>query len=155
MITLASVFSYIILSASVGLGCSSNANSVLLFEIIEKESLLEHVRRVSPHFQKRLHQLRKLPIVVDTRGLGLIGCVEGRIIDPSCPEALSLDHKLGARIDKHCQALGLIVRPLLNMCVFSPPLIITMEQIDQMFEILEQGILRASEDLQEEGLWKG
>jgi len=33
-------------------------------------------------------------------------------------------------------------------------LIITMEQIDQMFDILEQGILRASEELREEGLWK-
>ena len=76
-------------------------------------------------------------------------------MDSSRPEDLALDYELGARIDKHCQALGLIVRPLLNMCVCSPPLIITMEQIDQMFEILEQGILRASEELREEGLWKG
>ena len=133
----------------------SSAAALKNIEIIEKESLLEHVKDVSPHFQKRLHQLRKLPIVGDTRGLGLIGCVEGRIIDPLCPEALSMDHKLGALIDRHCQELGLIVRPLLNMCVFSPPLIITIEQIDQMFEILEQGILRASEELREEGLWKG
>ena len=54
----------------------------------------------------------------------------------------------------HCQALGLIVRPLLNMCVFSPPLIITSEQIDEMFNLLEQGILGATEDLRSEGLWK-
>ena len=46
------------------------------------------------------------------------------------------------------------MRPLLNMCVFSPPLIITRKQIDEMFEILEQGILRASEELRLEGLWK-
>jgi len=130
----------------------SSAAALKNIEIIEKESLLEHVKDVSPHFQKRLHQLRKLPIVGDTRGLGLIGCVEGRIIDSSRPEALSMDHKLGALIDRHCQELGLIVRPLLNMCVFSPPLIITIEQIDQMFEILEQGILIASEELREEGL---
>ena len=115
---------------------------------------MEHVRRVSPHFQLRLHELRRLPIVGDTRCLGLIGCVEGRISNPSRPDALKLDHELGARIDRHCQELGLIVRPLLNMCVFSPPLIITREQIDEMFEILEQGILRASEELSREGLWK-
>ena len=61
---------------------------------------------------------------------------------------------MGARIDRHCQALGLIVRPLLNMCVFSPPLIITSEQIDEMFNLLEQGIIGATEDLRSEGLWK-
>jgi len=49
----------------------------------------------------------------------------------------------------------LIVRPLWNMCVFSPPLIITPEQIDEMFNILEQGILRTAEELIQEGLWKG
>ena len=123
-------------------------------EIIEKEGLLEHVRQVTPHFQHRLNELRKLPLVGDTRGAGLIGCVEGRIVDPDNPEALKIDLEMGTRIDRHCQALGLIVRPLLNMCVFSPPLIISSEQIDEMFNILEQGILKATEDLRREGLWK-
>ena len=123
-------------------------------EIIEHEGLLEHVRQVTPHFQNRLRELRKLPLVGDTRGAGLIGCVEGRIVDPDNPDALEIDLEIGARIDMHCQALGLIVRPLLNMCVFSPPLIITSEQIDEMFNLLEQGILGATEDLRSEGLWK-
>ena len=123
-------------------------------EIIENEGLLEHVRQVTPHFQNRLKELRKLPLVGDTRGAGLIGCVEGRIVNPDNPDALEIDLEMGARIDRHCQALGLIVRPLLNMCVFSPPLIITSEQIDEMFNLLEQGILEATEDLRREGLWK-
>ena len=80
--------------------------------------------------------------------------VEGRIGDPNNPDALEIDLEMGARIDRNCQALGLIVRPLLNMCVFSPPLIITSEQIDEMFNLLEQGILEATEDLRREGLWK-
>ena len=123
-------------------------------EIIENEGLLEHVRQVTPHFQNRLKELRKLPLVGATRGAGLIGCVEGRIVDPDNPDALEIDLEMGARIDRHCQALGLIVRPLLNMCVFSPPLIITSEQIDEMFNLLEQGILEATKDLRREGLWK-
>jgi len=124
-------------------------------EIIENEGLLEHVREISPYFQQRLRELRKLPLVGDTRGVGLVGCIEGCIVDPDNPDALAMDIVMGSRIDKHCQALGLIVRPLLNMCVFSPPLIITPEQIDEMFNLLEQGILRATEDLHQEGLWKG
>ena len=34
------------------------------------------------------------------------------------------------------------------------PLIITSEQIDEMFKILEKGILKATDDLRHEGLWK-
>ena len=107
-------------------------------EIFENEGILDHVRQVSPHFLERLHALRESPIVGNTRGLGLVGCVEGRL--PMEGDRLALDREFGQRVDKRCEALGLIVRPLVNMCVFSPPLIITERQIDEMFDILEQAI---------------
>ena len=107
-------------------------------EIFENEGILDHVRQVSPHFLERLHALRESPIVGNTRGLGLVGCVEGRL--PMEGDRLALDREFGQRVDKRCEALGLIVRPLVNMCVFSPPLIITERQIDEMFDVLEQAI---------------
>ena len=107
-------------------------------EIIENEGILDHVRQVSPHFLERLHALRESPIVGNTRGLGLVGCVEGRL--PMEGDRLALDREFGQRVDKRCEALGLIVRPLVNMCVFSPPLVITERQIDEMFDVLEQPI---------------
>ncbi|MGI9353141.1 MAG: aminotransferase [Rhizobiaceae bacterium] len=115
-------------------------------EIIDEENLLEHVQTVSPHFQKRLHGLRDLPMVVDTRGAGLMGCVECSLPESSGTQ-LGKDKEIGALIDEHCQEMGLIVRPLINMCVFSPPLIITKDQIDEMFDILEAGIRKAAKDL--------
>ena len=107
-------------------------------EIFEREGLLEHVRAVSPHFLERLHALREHPIVGDTRGAGLVGCVEGRFSGDG--DRLALDREFGSRIDRKCEELGLIVRPLVNMCVFSPPLVITEAQIDEMFDILERAI---------------
>ena len=106
-------------------------------EIIEQENLLEHVRELSPHFQNRVKKLGRLPIVCDTRGMGLMGCVECSV---DADDQLESDKEIGARIDEHCQKLGLIVRPLINMCVFSPPLVITKAQVDEMFDILEEGI---------------
>ena len=50
------------------------------------------------------------------------------------------------RLDEVCNDMGLIVRPLINMCVFSPPLIISRSQIDDMFEILEQAIIKVSKE---------
>lgn len=121
-------------------------------EILERDGVLEHVLEVTPLFQERLHDLRKMPIVGDTRGMGLVGCVEC-IADPSSPDPLELDKIVGSQIDLRCQERGLILRPIINMCVFSPPLIISADQINRMFDILEAGIRHATDDLVEQGLW--
>ncbi|MEM7068114.1 MAG: aminotransferase [Pseudomonadota bacterium] len=124
----------------------SAAAALKTIEIMEEEKILEHTREVAPHFQKRLNDLMKLPLVVDTRGAGLCGCVECSIPGKS-EDQLDRDKEIGGLIDEHCQEMGLIVRPIINMCVFSPPLIITRDQIDEMFDILEEGIRRTANDL--------
>lgn len=110
--------------------------------IIEDEQILEHVKAVSPHFQTRLRRLRKFAIVGDVRGRGLLGCIEGR------PETdgtdLAAQRKLGTLLDEVCEEMGLLVRPLINMAVFSPPLIITLAEIDEMFDILEAALERVT-----------
>ena len=110
--------------------------------IIEDEQILEHVKAVSPHFQTRLQRLRKFAIVGDVRGRGLLGCIEGR------PETdgtdLAAQRKLGTLLDEVCEEMGLLVRPLINMAVFSPPLIITLAEIDEMFDILEAALERVT-----------
>lgn len=121
-------------------------------EIMERDGVLEHVREISPLFQERLHALRELPIVGDTRGMGLVGCVECNA-DRSSVDTLELDKVVGAQIDLRCQEMGLIVRPIINMCVFSPPLIISSDQINEMFDILHKSIRIATDDLAAQGLW--
>ena len=49
---------------------------------------------------------------------------------PNDDNPLSLDLKVGEIIDKHCQKLGLLLRPAINMCILSPPLIINKNDID-------------------------
>ncbi|MEZ7812913.1 MAG: putrescine aminotransferase [Paracoccaceae bacterium] len=110
-------------------------------EIIENEGLLQHVRDITPHFQERLRALKKFPLVGDARGMGLLGCIECRAED------LESERSLGERIDVACEEMGLLVRPLINMAVFSPPLIITRAQIDEMFDILEKALEIVSAEL--------
>lgn len=112
-------------------------------EIMEREQVLQHVRAVAPHFQARLAALAGKPAVGEVRGIGLVGCVEGQAAGRatlSADAALALDRKFGALVDRRCEQLGLIVRPLINMCVLSPPLIITTAEIDTMVDILAQAI---------------
>jgi len=117
-------------------------------EIMKREKLFEHVQAVGPYMQEQLQTLRDIPIVRDVRGIGLMGCVECEIKQGG--DDLTMDYEIGNRIDKHCQALGLIVRPLVNMCVMSPPLTITREQIDEMIGILRKGIELAMHELKGE-----
>lgn len=108
-------------------------------EIMERENILEHVRAIEPYFQQRLKELGDLPAVRDVRGVGLMACIE--CMDYSKDgELLADSYELAGRIDQSCQALGLLVRPIYNMCVMSPPLIINRDQIDDMVHMLRRGI---------------
>jgi adenosylmethionine-8-amino-7-oxononanoate aminotransferase len=109
---------------------------------------------VGPYFQEHLQELRDLPIVGDVRGMGLMACVECAISEND-GDALSLDYEIGNRIDRHCHDMGLILRPMINMCILSPPLTITREQIDETVRILRAGIEKAMDDVRAEGIWSG
>lgn len=114
-------------------------------EIMEQENLLEHVRLISPYFQNRLKALADFPGVGNVRGMGLLGCIEGTPDRESA--TLEDERKLGALLDAACEKRGLLVRPLINMAVFSPPLIIKQNQIDVMFNILEDALKEVAEAL--------
>lgn len=123
-------------------------------EIIEREDLCGHVQRVGPYFQDRLQELAELPIVGNVRGSHLMGCIEC-VADKKTREPMAAGVMVGKRIDAHCQARGLILRPLGHLCVFSPPLTITEKQIDRMVAIMRESIEATVADLRREGLWSG
>ncbi len=117
----------------------SAAAGLKSLEIIEREKLLEHVRNVAPVFQDQLQQLRQIDIVTDVRGMGLMGCVQCSV-DGDPQSDLGCDYEIGGQIDIECQKRGLLVRPVINMCVLSPPLIISESEIEQMFDVLRKGL---------------
>jgi len=98
--------------------------------------------------------LLDLPIVGDVRGKGLMACIEC-VADYDSENPILLDTKVGERIDQHCQKLGLLLRPLINMCILSPPLIINKDQVNTIVSILREGISLTMNDLREEGIWNG
>ena len=121
-------------------------------EIIERERILEHVQKTAPYFQSRLQTLADIPIVKNVRGIGLMACVECSINRQGGREKAK-DHEIGKRIDRYCQQSGLLIRPIVNMFVLSPPLIINEAQIDEMARILRSAIVAAMQDVENEGLW--
>ncbi|WFP64599.1 aminotransferase [Mesorhizobium sp. WSM4904] len=132
------------------IGCAVALKNLDLLE----EGVLQHAREIAPYFQARLKTLEELALVGEVRGVGLMACVEC-VADRESKDPLQLDKNVGKRIDAHCHELGLLVRPLINMCVMSPPLIISREQVDDMVAILREGISRTMDDLRKEGVWRG
>jgi 4-aminobutyrate--pyruvate transaminase len=109
-------------------------------KIYEERDILGHVRRVAPHFQARLAELGEHPLVGDARGVGLIGGVE-LVADKATKESYPAAVKAAAKASEKAVAHGLFVRPLpsdvLGIC---PPLIITEDEIDELFDRLRRGL---------------
>lgn len=143
-------FSHGLTYSSHPIGCAVALRNLELLE----GGLMQHAREMEPHFLSGLKTLEELELVGEVRGKGLMACVEC-VADRESNNPLALDLEVGKRIDAHCQELGLLVRPIINMCVMSPPLTINRAQIDDMVSILRAGIRRTMDDLTREGLWKG
>ena len=130
------------------IGCAVALKNIELLE----GGILDNAINIGPIFQEKLKKVQKLPIVGEVRGKGLMACIEC-VADYDSDNPLSLDTKVGEIIDKHCQKLGLLLRPAINMCILSPPLIINENDVDNIVEILEKGIILAMEELKSSGIW--
>jgi len=121
-------------------------------EIIEREDICGHVRRVGPYFSERLASLSDLGIVGDVRGSHFMQCVEN-VADKETKELFDPSVHVGDRVAEACEKRGLIVRPIAHLNVLSPPLVLSVEQIDWMVDVLRDGIIEVQADLVAEGLW--
>jgi len=114
--------------------------------LMERERICDHVRDVGPYFIKRLQELKRFPIVGDVRGDHLMACVEcsAGFVGP-LPNLR--DIHIARRVDRYCQEMGLLIRPYENMCILSPPLVITHAEIDELVAVLEIGLKRVQDEI--------
>jgi adenosylmethionine-8-amino-7-oxononanoate aminotransferase len=120
------------------------AVAIANIDVMRREDICGHVRDVGPYFVGRLRELRGSPIVAAVRGDHLMACVECAVPGESGPTARN--QALARRVDAHCEAAGLLVRPYENLCILSPPLIITRDGIDRIVAILADALARAEHD---------
>ena len=102
-------------------------------DLYKSEGLFERAATLAPHFEKVIHGLRDLPNVIDIRNLGMVGGIE----------LSNRDGKPGARAHEifvKCFEEGALVRYTGDILAFSPPLIISEAQIDELFGIVSEAI---------------
>jgi 4-aminobutyrate--pyruvate transaminase len=123
------------------------AVAVETLRIYEERDMIGHVRRVMGRFQERLHGLADHPLVGEARGVGLVGAVE-IVADKQTREQFAPSEKAAARVSDRAFDHGLIVRGLPGDSVACcPPLIITEEQIDDLFDRFRKGLDDAAGEL--------
>ncbi len=111
------------------------AVAVETLKIYDEMDIGAHVREVGAHLQAELRRrFEDHELVGNVRGIGLIGALE-LVADKDARANFDPKAKIGGRLAKLCEANGVIGRALpADVLAFSPPLIITAAEIDEMLD---------------------
>lgn len=108
-------------------------------EIIESENLLAETTRKGALLREKLNDaIGDLPIVGEIRGVGLIGAIE-LTSDKRTRKHFEKLGRVGVICRDHCIANGLMVRAVGDTILFSPPLVISEQEIDLFVAIAKKG----------------
>jgi 4-aminobutyrate--pyruvate transaminase len=109
------------------------AVAIETLKIYDEMQIGDHVASVGPHMQAELRRrFADHPLVGEVRGVGLIAAVE-LVANKTGSVNFDPKAKVGGRLMTLCEQNGVIVRVVANdsMC-FSPPLVISKPEIDEM-----------------------
>ena len=113
------------------------AAGLATLDLYAGEGLYARAAALEAHWEAGVHSLRGLPHVVDLRNLGLIAGIEleSRAGTPTTR---------GYDVFLDCFEQGLLVRVTGDIVALSPPLIVSIDQIDEIFTILGRAIRRVA-----------
>jgi len=106
-------------------------------ELFAKGKVLEQLPAKIERFTQRLEKIKQRDFVGDVRYKGLMAGVE-LVADLATKRAFAYQQRIGAQV---CQAIikrGVILRPLGDVIAIMPPLSICLEDIDLLFDALEE-----------------
>ncbi|MDE2333755.1 MAG: aspartate aminotransferase family protein, partial [Rhodospirillales bacterium] len=111
------------------------AVAIETLKIYDEMNIGEHVRAVGAHFQKELRRrFADHPLVGEVRGIGLIGAIE-LVADKEKRQNFEPGARIGGRLTKLVEEHGVIGRTVPgDILCFSPPLIITVAEVDEMLD---------------------
>ena len=114
--------------------------------IYEEEGIVSHVKSLAPQLQNGIRSYEGRKYVGEVRGVGLVGAIE-LYADPANRIAFDPSVKAGTRLVEIGLTQGLIVRALGDTIVFCPPLIITSDELTELFARFERTMALFEESL--------
>jgi 4-aminobutyrate---pyruvate transaminase len=126
------------------------AVAIETLKIYDETDIGAHVRAVGAHMQRELRRrFAEHPLVGEVRGVGLIAAIE-LMEDKAAHRKFDPAAKVGARWTKLIEAEGVIARAVPGeVLCFSPPLIITEAEIDEMLDRVESALRTLTAELRQ------
>lgn len=117
-------------------------------ELYEKEKIIEGLQPKVQFVAEKLMKFAELKHVGDIRQSGLMVGIE-LVKDKATKGEFAAPEKVGMKVTHAARRRGMLTRPLGNVLVFIPPLASTIEDLDNMLEILYQSIIEVTEAISE------
>lgn len=119
-------------------------------EIIERDNLNQHVQELGPVLGDTLKPLHELDIVGDVRGSHFMIGIE-LVANRETKLSFGSDARVAHRVYSRCLQRGVIVRPVGNVIVLSPPLIFEEEHCRMVADALNASIAETAAELRVAG----
>jgi len=119
-------------------------------KIYEERDIVSYVQDISPAFQTGLAAFKAHPLVGEVRGVGLVAAVE-LVKNKTTRESFDPKLGVGMKCAKFLQNNGVIGRAMGDSLAFSPPLIISQDEIAEMLAGFAKALDQTLEWLQVEG----
>ncbi|MEO1197905.1 MAG: aspartate aminotransferase family protein [Pseudomonadota bacterium] len=121
-------------------------------EIYQRDNIVGQVQAKSARFSERVAALADHPLVGHARSMGLIAGLD-IVTDKTTRQQFDPKSAVAAMVTRFAETEGLIVRPLFgDVVAVCPPLIITDDEIDALFDRLVTALDRADAWVGREGL---
>lgn len=128
------------------------ANKVM--EIIERENYIENCAVQGKYLMEKLQALYEYPIIGDIRGKGLMMGIEF-VKDQNTKEPFASSLNVKGKITANCMEEGLVPYPgggsvdgiLGDHILLTPPINISRDEADMIYEKLEKAVKKTSEEL--------
>lgn len=130
------------------LGCALGVKAI---EIYQRNDIVGHVRSLSPLFEQRMAKLTDHPLVGEVRHCGLMGGVE-LVADKATKRSFDGKSGVGPQCAKFCEERGVILRAIGDTIAFCPPMVMTPDELHEMFDRFEKALADAEAWVSKSGL---
>ena len=127
------------------------AVAVANIRLIRRLGLVERVRdELGPCLARQFEALKQHPLVGDAESCGMMGALL-LLKDKTRGEPFAPELGVGMLCRGHCFANGLVMRAVGDRMIIAPPLVMTLEQIDEMVALMRRCLDLTWDDVRRNG----
>ncbi len=119
--------------------------------LIQREGLVERVRNeTGPYLAERFREIAEHALVGEVQSLGLMGAIQ-LVKDKYSGQLFDSALSVGMVCRGHCFGNGLIMRAVGDRMIIAPPLVTTLEQIDELMRLIRYCLDLTLADVRQRG----